>query len=353
MRFCFYTDPHFAQNSSIVRSMGTKYSTRLENLINSINWVEELAYNCNCSAIICGGDFFDSTQLNSMEISAMKEIRWAPMTHFFLTGNHEASVSNLQFSTSDIFNLCQSAIVVSSAEEYSFDEADDVDFCFIPYVIEKERKPISEYIKRDAKKRIIFSHNDIKGVQYGQFMTVDGFDIQDIESNCDLFLNGHIHSCSWVTDKIINVGNLTGQNFTEDATKFEHIAVVVDTDTMSVTPYRNPYAFNFYKLDFTDTESAEEVYERLLTLKEYSVLTLKVKEKISLAVKEIINTRFEISNIIESRILIEPENLLMSEGTSDTYALQADDHLKQFENYVLENIGGTSIIKEELFAVTR
>ena len=41
MRILIYTDVHFSQYSSIIRSRGKKYSTRLENLINSINNVKD------------------------------------------------------------------------------------------------------------------------------------------------------------------------------------------------------------------------------------------------------------------------------------------------------------------------
>lgn len=44
----------------------------------------------------------------------------------------------------------------------------------------------------------------------GQFISKAGFDINDIEDNCDLFINGHLHNGSKITDKIFNVGNLTG-----------------------------------------------------------------------------------------------------------------------------------------------
>jgi hypothetical protein len=79
--------------------------------------------------------------------------------------------------------------------------------------------------------------------------------VSEIENACDLFINGHIHHCGYVTEKIINGGNLTGQNFTEDATKFEHCALIIDTDTMSVSFYKNPHALNFYKIDFTKSRN--------------------------------------------------------------------------------------------------
>lgn len=75
MKILLYTDVHVSEFSSIIRSMGEKYSTRLENLIASINWAEKIATENNCDEIICLGDFFDKPELNSSELTAMKEIK--------------------------------------------------------------------------------------------------------------------------------------------------------------------------------------------------------------------------------------------------------------------------------------
>ena len=98
-------------------------------------------------------------------------------------------------------------------------------------------------------KRVILSHNDIAGIQMGAFLSKEGFSLNDIDENCDLFINGHIHNCGWVSEKAFNIGNLTGQNFSEDAFRFEHVAVILDTDTLHMDWYENPHAFNFYKID--------------------------------------------------------------------------------------------------------
>ena len=350
MKICVYADPHFSQNSSIVRGRGDKYSVRLENLIRSLNWVEVLAWEHNCSAVVCLGDFFDSSVLNCEEVSALKEISWSPLPHFFLTGNHESSVSNLLYSTSDVFSLCNDAMVISTPQQYHMEGTDDVDFCFIPYITEKDRKPLSEYLYGTPKTRIIFSHNDIKGVQYGQFMSTEGFTIEEIEEASDLYLNGHIHHCSYVSPKIINCGNLTGQNFTEDADKFEHCALIVDTDTLNVDFYCNPYAFNFYKLDCTYTDSVDDICHQVLNLKNNSVITLKVREGIVGEVKKMLET-FDKGKLVEYKVLIDPEKSPITED--EQQKIGSEDHLKQFENYVLSNIGNSSLIKEELSFVMR
>ena len=89
MKILVCGDVHWSQYSSIVRGRGEKYSKRLENLIKSVNWVEQLAWSCGCEAVINLGDFFDSTQLSAEEVSALKEVQWAPIAHVFITGNHE------------------------------------------------------------------------------------------------------------------------------------------------------------------------------------------------------------------------------------------------------------------------
>lgn len=349
MRVLFMTDCHWSQYSSIVRSRGKCYSTRLENLIDSINWVEQLAWNTGCTAIVCGGDFFDSCQLNSEEISALKNIQWAPISHVFITGNHETNVGSLEFSTADLFTLCPNSVVISKPEYYHI-ENEDVEFCFLPYILERDRQPISVYFPPKTEKRIIFSHNDLKDVQYGPFLSTEGFTVEEIESSCDLCMNGHIHSCAYVSQKIINGGNLTGQNFTEDASKFDHCVQVIDTSTMKVDFYLNPYAFNFYKLDYTDVDNESTFLNNISRLKPHAVITVKVNSEFAQTAKDLLSKTTK-DKIEEYRLIVEYDSTKNDDTL--TPVIEAVDHLQQFEKYILVNIGDSDIIKEELASVMR
>ena len=71
MKILIVGDVHWSTYSSIVRSRGKKYSTRLENLINSVNWAERIADEENCDRIIYLGDFFDKADLTAEEITAL------------------------------------------------------------------------------------------------------------------------------------------------------------------------------------------------------------------------------------------------------------------------------------------
>lgn len=249
-KICIWGDNHWSQYSSILRKRGDKYSVRLENSIASLDWVENLATSQGCSFVVCTGDFFDAAVLKAEELTALEDIKWNNLPHMFLVGNHEMGRSDLRYSSAHVFRNIHNASVI---DKPCLIQLPELDIVLLPYILESDRKPFQEYIKSLNclnNKRIVISHNDIKGIQMGKFESVEGFKIDEIEENCDFFFNGHLHNGSQVTKKIINVGNLTGQNFSEDAFKYDHVAIIFDTLTMQCDVYENPYAFNFYKISY-------------------------------------------------------------------------------------------------------
>ena len=90
MKYLVCGDVHWCQYSSILRTRGNKYSTRLENLIASVNWVEDLAKKQECEGIIYLGDFFDRPDLGAEELTALQEVKWANLKHIFIPGNISA-----------------------------------------------------------------------------------------------------------------------------------------------------------------------------------------------------------------------------------------------------------------------
>lgn len=339
-------DVHWSAYSSIVRSRGDKYSTRLENLIKSVNWFEKITEEKNCVSNIYLGDFFDRDQLIGEEISALQEIKWNDNSKVFLVGNHEMSRSTLEFSSSHLFKLCPRAVVIDSPQDYYIG---DTQLCFLPYILESNRESISSYFNPNKNnKRIIFSHNDIKDIQMGSFISTEGFSKEDIENNCNLFINGHLHNGNWITNKICNLGNLTGQNFSEDANTYKHNIMILDTDTFEIEIIENPYAFNFYKLDFITCnpciDDEHEICKIFNNLGNNAVITVKINYKNNLFIQDLIaNT----PNILESRIII---NMVKNETPAelpDTVNYTVD-HIQQFTDFIKTNLGTSKEILEEL-----
>lgn len=339
MKIAFYSDAHWCAYSSIVRRRGEKYSVRLENEIKSINWVQKMASQTLCDLVVCGGDFFDKETLTAEEITALNEIEWANIPQVFLVGNHEMGINTLQYSTSHIFQMNDCEVI---DKPKSF-EVGDTQICYLPYILETERKPLDTYFeKSNCSKRLIFSHNDIAGMQMGPVISKIGFPIDEIEANCDKFLNGHLHNGGLVTKKIVNVGNITGQNFSENAMFYEHVMFIVDTETLRVEAYENPYAFNFYKLDFTE----EKGY--LWTYKDNAVLSVKLRDDQVDEYDELIKD----FNIIEKRYIIV--HTIVDE--KDDREVKKDfsiDHLDEFKKFMIDKYGDSTLLEEELYEVSK
>ena len=346
MKIGIIGDLHWCQYSSIIRKRGEKYSLRLENCIHSVNWAEELTSQLGCEFNVYMGDFFDRADLNSEEISALKEIKWNNLDKYFLVGNHEIGSSNLQINSTKLFELFDNYLftsdytkpfhVIDSPYNIGVGLPNECEIIILPYILENNRKSIKEYFNSKAFKKILLMHNDLKGVQLGKIKSTQGFSIEEIEENFDLCINGHLHNGGKISKRIINVGNLTGQNFSEDAHRYDHVIFILDTDTLNIDVYENPYAFNFYKEDWADGIPFNNIF------KDNAVITVQTIDENYEEVKQFINNN---KNIIESRILIKPN---IEENQDINYEDLSIDHYKEFENYILSHIDASEITKEEI-----
>lgn len=340
MKILLYTDVHVSEFSSIIRSMGNHYSVRLENLINSLNWAEKLADDTNCDEIFCLGDFFDKPELNSSELTALKEIKWSTKPHRFLVGNHEGSVRSLKYNST--WALEGKGFDIISESKYI--ELPDSVLVFIPYVLESDRKSLLEYLPKTDKKIIVFSHNDIAGIKYGAIESKEGFKITEIEKDCSLFLNGHLHNGGKFCKNGINLGNLSGQNFNEDALKYTHKAFILDTETLTLESFENPYAFNFYQF----IVSNEKDLDKLNALKDNSIVQIKYAESIKSSLELKLQTLT--NKIIASRLLVFRD---IVRDEVDIQKIQATDHLKQFYDFCIDYIGNSALLTDELGKILR
>lgn len=341
-----YTDNHWSQYSSIIRRRGEFFSERLENQILSINWAEELALNTGCTKVICLGDFFDKENLNSEELSALNEVKWSQnLEHYFLVGNHEMGLNNLTYNSAKVFNMITHCQTISKPEFLPFSN-----ILFIPYDLKASDRSIKDYFKDGniPDRLVVLSHNDIKGIQYGKYTSQQGFDLKDIEDNCALFINGHLHNGTYLNERktILNLGNLTGQNFSENAYQYGHYACVLDLDTLELEFYENPYAFNFYKIDFTNNCTQNQIEDELRKLKNNSVVTVKINEIDTDFVRNCIT---KCSNIRDNRVIIQPT--ITERNALKTEDLVKLDHMKQFYDYILNDLGNNQLVIEELEAI--
>lgn len=336
MKILCYGDLHFSKTSSLIRSQGEKFSNRLENCIDTINWVHKIAEDNNVDMIVCLGDFFDKETLDSQEITALTKIEKTNIPCVFLVGNHEMGSNDLSYNSASIFSCYNYEII---KDEKIFTSTDkEFDFHFLPYVLNNDERKI-KYPK--VRKTIMFSHNDIAGINLGNFVSKDGFDIKDIEDNCDICFNGHIHNGGRIGKQIINVGNITGQNFSEDAFKYKHQLVIFDTDEWKTTFIENPFAFNFYKIDLTETLLDFNVLKcnSIVSFTGYSDQIEDVKKRL-----------WDQNKIIYTKFNIKP-NVLQNDVKSET--ISSTNHIDKFQEYVIKTFGTDPLVISELEEVCR
>lgn len=351
MKILVYADPHWSQYSSIVRTRGETFSTRLENLIESVNWVENLSKKERCDAIICLGDFFDKSELNAEEITALGRIGWYDaIPHYFLVGNHEMGANDLSLNSAKLFSLLENAYVQSLPNAFAVDDGETL-LAFIPYLLESRRLDMIkasgteellpfwiDSVKAETKRTIVFSHNDLQ-IQYGEYKSVCGFTEDEVSKSCDLFINGHIHNYAENMSKhMVNLGNLTGQNFSEDGFRYKHYAMILDTKTLQYQLIQNPFAMQFFKLDFTKGIDSNIIQ----ILPNRSVLSVKVCEKDYDSIKKALDSN---PKVITYRITVER---IASPHKDDAPEFHFDDHLTQFINFIKETVGDSDIVLKEL-----
>lgn len=343
MKVLIYTDPHFCEKFSIVTKMGDKYTTRLENQIKSINWAEDLAYKKGCQYVICAGDFFDKPNLTQQEITAINEIKFAPMcAHYFLVGNHESEENDLHYNSTEILQQDRRSNFIVA--EPRLLEEPGFELAFLPYITEARRQDAKDYFPEPKAKRLLISHNDLFGIQMGPAISAVGFKPEELASICDLCVNGHLHNGTKINEKVINLGNLTGKDFGEDAFRYKHNVMLVDTDTMTYELIENPYAFNFYKLEI-NTKADLAILNRLSN---NAVVSIKCKDTLVAELKELVAS---LPNIVEARIVITRE-VLSGETTEDITDLTVDQYVK-FAECCREKLENNAILEAELSEILK
>lgn len=322
-KLLLYADPHYSTYSSVLRGRGKKYSLRIENMIETFSWLNNQAIKYNCNGIICLGDFFDKPDLSAEEISSLACLDID--RHVFLVGNHDALTNNLEMNSINIFKKSR-IYTVPFVDTFS-----NTQLVFLPYVIESERQPLKDILKTlnldKSKKTIILSHNDIKDVQYGGFKSNQGYSINEISENCDLFINGHIHNGGWINSKVLNLGSLTGMNFSNDADIWKSSIAILDTDTLEVELIENPYSFQFYKKQFDTVEKLKKFIDSLSG--NLNILSLKLPEDMVEDAKELLNS----TSIFYKRIIIEYQKAFKeSEEVIETRI----DYFEKFKEFIKE-----------------
>lgn len=326
MKIGLYSDPHFSQTSSIIVGRRGDFSGRLDNLIQSFQWMNNFFKDNKVERIVCLGDLTDKPNLTSEEITAMSKCDIED--HYLLVGNHCRSDKEGRITSLEIYPN-----VINEPRFFG-------DILFLPY-----NHDIIDLSKLEKRPRIIFSHNDLKGYDLGSgHILTEGYEIDDILENCDLFINGHLHNGGWVVkNRIMNLGTLSGMNFASCNGQWEPSVAILDTDTLEVSLYENPVAYRFKKAEFSTLPKVKGYLDNLP--EGNYVVQVKVPDNIAQKTRKLLD---QSNKIVASRIITyksaskkktttDVREIL---GTSSVYDKLREFISSQSPKYSLDTING-------------
>lgn len=365
-KILLFTDNHFCSTSSIVRKRGKRYTLRLENQLDTMKWLTETAIENNCYEMFCLGDFFNNNNLNAEELACLSEINFQNIPAHFIVGNHEMGNASLEYSSTHSFLINQNCCVYNKPAILGIG---NTLIYILPYELEINRKEnIMDYfpainVTDNIKYKVLLTHNDISGISMGKFISKEGFSLENLSSNFDLVINGHIHNQSWVAQNVLNLGNITGLNFSEDCTKYKHQCMILDCDTLQYQLITNPFAFNFSKMDFTgENDNIDYINKASTLMGRNSVCYIKCNEENSYYIKHRFDPEIEDDGIVPRscnmvcvRIVVEKDKNTL---TQDTSKKQSDkefklDYLTEFQNYITQELGTDQVILTELESILK
>lgn len=218
-----------------------------------------------CSIVVCLGDMTDKSSLTSEEITAMSQLEGI-REHLLLVGNHCRSDKSGKINS---LNLVSDSIFEPRVETLGGRK-----FLFLPY--NSSLVDLSLYKDID----VILSHNDIKRYDLGGHFSIEGYELTTIVDHCKLFINGHLHNGGWlVNNRVVNLGQLSGMNFSSCGGQWEPSIGILDTETLDLEIIENPYAYRFKKETFDTLVKLRNYIKSLPDVGRY-VLQVKVPSSI-------------------------------------------------------------------------
>mgnify|MGYP004442690361 CR=1 FL=1 len=260
----------------------------------------------DCECVVCLGDLTDKPDLTSEEITALSKC--GLKDHVMIVGNHCRSDKDGNINSLSIFND-----VISKPEIRQYGSCRVL---FLPY--NSTTYDLSEFNNVD----LIFSHNDIKGYNYGNAVSCSGYELEDILGNCKLFINGHLHNGGWlVKDRIVNLGQLSGMNFSSCGGEWEPSVGILDTETLNLEIISNPEAYRFKKVEFGTLVKLKNYLDSILNEEGHYVLQVKVPFSISDKARKLINQNCK---VVASRVTTYHDN-------TENRSAKQEGYKKEFE----------------------
>lgn len=337
MKFLVVADMHLAYTSSIlpIYNKDSKYTTRLQYMIDTVKWYEELANKEKVDYIINLGDLTDSNILRSEELTALAEAyscRYEDsIPEIYIVGNHDTLTDDHRFSSTSILRNVPNFQVITEPRKITLNTMtktgnviDSVDVTFLPYM--NWKKIDHEFLKK-WNSDILFSHIDIMGSSlYKVFGNDLGIDPNMLCMYFNEVYNGHIHlqerlECS--KNNVWNVGSLTSSSFS-DSNNYIPGAHIINTETKEFKTIPNPYNILFRKFKVA---SIDEFKKKINSFdKSYKYV---IRAEIPFNIKDDIAKLIEKEeNIIANRLILDRKKISLTEESKTNLEIIDKNNIK-------------------------
>lgn len=307
MKIGLVSDVHLSYTSSIMplHESNSKFTTRLQMCIDSINWSEKLFEENKIDYIFNLGDLCDNTVLRAEEISALSELYKSrnnnSIKEYYILGNHETLDSGHKFHSTSFLRSIPNLEIISRPQIIELKKDNEIlKVTALPHL---DHTKITHEFLKSINSEILFSHIDIKGSSIRQNYCAD-FGV-DPDMLCMYFnqgFNGHIHTqeelkCS--KRNFWNIGSLTSTSFS-DSKYYVPSAHIYDTVTKKFESFQNPYVILFRDVRAETLSDLKNEIKKIVNNQFKYILKITVPYSIRNNAQEIVS---EFQNVISYRII--------------------------------------------------
>lgn len=303
MRILLYSDLHISRTSSILPMLSNSmYTYRQKMIMDTGEWLAQIASNEKPDLIINLGDTFDQHTVTSYDIDVASKFFGcfkvnnyvANIPHLILVGNHE--MINQNFNAIEILNNIEGITVIKDAISIPTNIFPNIQenkqLAFLPYC---DYKQILKYPEGE----FLFSHQDIQGSKVrGDFVLPDGIETQDL-TRYKLVFNGHIHKSS-IFNNVVNIGSVTTHSFSDDNESVPQ-AYIFNTETLNLETFKNKACPLFRKIEITDLQqlqnyitNLDDYYKYILNVVCPFEIKEQVKQYLNKQTDKVLNTRLNV-----------------------------------------------------------
>lgn len=321
MKIGIYTDVHCSFTSSILPTFedGSKYTTRLQMIIDTFRWMYNIFEKHNVDIIVNCGDLFDSYNVRAEELSAMSEALkfGGNIPELHILGNHEILDKHRMFNAVALLDNYSHIDVITDPVKLK------CGISLLPYCTIEEATDIIPYLSND----ILFSHIDIKGSFVTPQYALDvGVEPTRLSNNFKRVINGHLHSPQSFGACVHNIGASTSLSFSDNSDYIPRITIL-DTDSLTLTYESNPHAIRFIK---RENSTVEELQKLINSLTNRAAIRVKCK----------LEDKPQIAELFEDSDKVVAHRIITEHSTATAQAIETDapvlEHITDVDSKFLE-----------------